>query len=127
MENKNEQMIQGMTPNTFVGLMNILFIVPSIGWIISIVFWAIGKDQSEYVNAKGKDLLNWFISFVIYCIAGGILGGILTVMLPALGAIFFFIFFGAVGLAAVILPIIAGIKGFNGEDWKYPFTIQLIK
>jgi len=35
--------------------------------------------------------------------------------------------FPLIGLAYLILVIIAGIKANNGEDYKYPFSFQLIK
>lgn len=116
-----------MTLNTYVGLMNLLFIVPSFGWIISIVFWAIGKDKSAYVDIRGKDMMNWMISLVIYSVAIGVGGLIITLLIPIIGAIIFVILAAAIGIYSLVCPIIGGIKGFNGEDWRYPFTIQLIK
>lgn len=127
MESNNQQMINGMALNTYVGLMNILFIVPSLGWIISLVFWVIGKDKSEYVNVRGKDMLNWMISLVIYSVAVIIVGSIISVLIPVVGVIIFFILGGVLGIYALACPIIGGIKGFNGEDWRYPYTIRLIK
>jgi hypothetical protein len=35
--------------------------------------------------------------------------------------------FPLIGLAYLILVIIAGIKANNGEDYKYPFSFQIIK
>ena len=32
-----------------------------------------------------------------------------------------------VPFGGVVLPIIAGIKANNGEVWKYPLTLQIIK
>jgi uncharacterized Tic20 family protein len=32
-----------------------------------------------------------------------------------------------IGLLYVILVIIATVKAYNGEYWKYPLTIQFIK
>jgi hypothetical protein len=31
------------------------------------------------------------------------------------------------GLAGLIFPIIAGIKANNGEDYKYPYSIEFVK
>ena len=32
----------------------------------------------------------------------------------------------AVGLAAIIMPIIASVKVSNGEDYRYPLTIRMV-
>jgi uncharacterized Tic20 family protein len=32
-----------------------------------------------------------------------------------------------IGLAGLVFAIIAGIKANNGEDYKYPFSFNLIK
>ena len=32
-----------------------------------------------------------------------------------------------IGLAGLIFAIIAGIKANNGEDYKYPFSLELVK
>ena len=32
-----------------------------------------------------------------------------------------------VGLAGLIFAIIAGIKANNGEDYKYPYSFELVK
>jgi uncharacterized Tic20 family protein len=32
-----------------------------------------------------------------------------------------------IGLAGLIFPIIAGIKANNGEDYKYPWSLELMK
>ena len=35
--------------------------------------------------------------------------------------------FPLVGLAALVCMVIAGIKANNGEDYKYPFSLELVK
>lgn len=127
MEENNEQLIAGMNPNTYVGLMNLAFLVPSFGWIISIIMWVVGKDQSEYVNAKGKDLLNWIISVMIYSLGISIVVIIMAIILNILAVIAVCVSAVGLGLFVIICPIIAGVKAINNQDWNYPLTIQLIK
>lgn len=127
MDENNEQLIAGMKPNTYAGLMNLAILVPSVGWIVAIVMWVVGKDQSEYVNTKGKDMLNWMISMVIYGIGLGIIMAIMSVLLNFLGLGTAGILMAAYGIFIIVCPVIAGIKAINGEVWNYPLTIQLIK
>jgi uncharacterized Tic20 family protein len=32
-----------------------------------------------------------------------------------------------IGLAGLIFAIVAGIKANNGEDYKYPYSFELVK
>lgn len=127
METNNQQQVKGMNLNTYVGLMNILFLVPSFGWIISLVMWLIGKEESEYVNIRGKDMANWFISVIIYSFAI-MMGCVLFLVLsPLVGGILMISAAVVIGLFTVVCPIIGGIKAFNGEAWNYPLALKLIK
>ncbi|MCD7901749.1 MAG: DUF4870 domain-containing protein [Bacteroides sp.] len=116
MEN-NEQLVHGMAPNTYCLIMNLINLFTGGGWIIAIIMWVVGKDKSEEVDKRGKDMTNWLISWTIYAIISGILciifvGFILLIIL---------------GIGSFVLPIIAAIKAINRDPWKYPLTIQFIK
>lgn len=127
-----------LTENTYLGLMNLIVLVPYIGWIVSIIAWAVGKDKSEKIDIQGKNILNWMISYVIYAIgiafilmfsaiiSGGMMGMGMGMfgMGMSLGAMEFAVL---VILVIAILPVIGGIKGFNGNTFRYPLTISFIK
>ena len=92
-------------------------IVPFGGVIAPIVMWQMKKDEFADVDQHGKNIVNFLISMLIYSVVSAIL------MLVVIG-VFLLI---AIGIAGVVLPIIAGIKANNGEVWKYPLTLQIIK
>lgn len=81
-----------------------------------LIVWLVKKDESPFVDDQGKESLNFQISFTIYCIFAAILGVIL------IG----FILLIALGIAFLILVIIASVKANEGEEFRYPFTIRLI-
>jgi len=139
-----------LTENTYLGLMNLIVLVPYIGWIASIIAWAVGKDKSEKIDIQGKNILNWMISYVIYAIGIAFILMFIAIISGAammgmgmhgigMGGMGMFGAFGAVGLLGLseiallvilvvaILPIIGGIKGFNGNTFRYPLTISFIK
>lgn len=82
-----------------------------------LVMWLIKKDQSPFVNAQGKESLNFQISLLIYAIVSGIL------MLIFIG----FLLAIAVGIFGLVMIIIASIKAYEGVDYRYPLTIRFIK
>ncbi|MDD4821811.1 MAG: DUF4870 domain-containing protein [Bacteroidales bacterium] len=55
-----------LTENTYMGLMNLIVLLPYIGWILSIVAWILGKEKSEKIDIQGKNILNWMISYLLY-------------------------------------------------------------
>jgi len=110
----SEQKQMGM----FLHLSQLLnLIIPLAGVIVPIVIWQTKKDESYALDAHGKMVVNWFISSLIYCVISFVLT---FVLIGILGFI-------AIGLMAVIFPIIGGIKANNGEFFEYPLTIKFLK
>lgn len=85
--------------------------------IVSIILWAVKKDESQFINDCGKEYLNFFLSIMIYSLVAGIL------CIVVIG----FILLIAIGVYSLIVGIMATIKGFQGEFYKYPLIIRLVK
>jgi len=99
----------------FAQLLNMLF--PFAGLIAVIIMWQIKKEESSYIDAHGKIVLNWMLSYFIY------------------GLICFFLVYVGIGIvlllllkvAIFILAIIGGIKANDGILWQYPLSITFFK
>ena len=96
----------------------------SIGCFIGpLIIWLVKKDTMTIVNDQGREALNFNITvgivflglFVLTIVTLGI-GLILTVPLMII-----------VGIAWLVLTIIAGMKANEGVAYRYPFTLRLIK
>jgi uncharacterized Tic20 family protein len=90
-------------------------------------------NQSPQVKDTAKNALNFFIptsALAVILFVGRICGGFinLTGMLDFLvfGALLGLLQF-AVWLVAVIFGIVAGVRANNGQPYKYPFSIPIIK
>ncbi|OQX73635.1 MAG: hypothetical protein B6D59_05010 [Campylobacteraceae bacterium 4484_4] len=92
-------------------------LVPILGLIIPIILWQLKKEESSYIDANGKAVLNWIISAIIYYIVGYLL-------IPFGIGIFIIL---AVGILSIIFAIIGGLKANNGEVWPYPLSIGFLK
>lgn len=93
------------------------FIVPLGSILGPLVMWLIKKDQSPYVDAQGKESLNFQISIAIYAIVASILililiGGILLI---------------GIGIFWLVFVIIASTKANDGIVYRYPLTIRFLK
>ena len=128
------------------------FIIPFGNFIGPIVLWITNKDKSEFIDAHGKQAINFQMSILLYAI---ILG---TLTIP------FFIFKifsgldfidfngfhdfhinigkpspllyigGALGAFAIIgfilelvFIVIASLKARDGKEYHYPLTINFLK
>jgi len=92
-------------------------IVPGGNIIGPLVLWLVKRAESPYLDAVGKEVVNFNISFTIYFVIAFlsffVLIGIL--LLPA------------VGIAWLVLTIIGAIKASEGKIYRYPLTIRMIK
>ena len=100
------------------------------GWAFSVgcfigplIIWMIKKDTMPFVDDQAKEALNFNLTvaaifFVLLILTIGTLGIGVLLTLPV-GLI--------VGLAWLVLTIIAGIKANEGVAYRYPFAVRLVK
>ena len=88
-----------------------------------LVVWLVKKETMPFVDDQAKEALNFNITvaiafFVLFLLTLGTLGlgAILTVPLMII-----------VGLAWLVLTVIAAIKSNEGVRYRYPFAIRLVK
>jgi uncharacterized Tic20 family protein len=99
--------------SALVGLVGIPF-----GNILGpLIIYMLKKDEFEFVNEQGKNVLNFQISW-------GIIFIISAILIIAVVGIFLLIGFGIAWLVFVIMGTIAANKG---ESYKYPLTYEFIK
>ncbi len=82
-----------------------------------LVIWQIKRELDPFVDEQGKEALNFHITVSIAALICLLLAVVLIgfLLLPALG------------LAALVLTIIGGVKAGEGRSYRYPFTWRLIK
>jgi len=99
-------------------------IIPFGNIIGPLVVWLLKKDEMPLVNEYGKESLNFQISMTIYMIGLAFVATILTFI--AIGVLLFPLI-GLVGLADLVLVIIASVQANKGVAYHYPVTIRFIK
>lgn len=131
------------------------YFIPLGNFIFPIIIWGANKDKSEYVEQQAKQTLNFQLSLFMYsCILALIavpiflvtffnhthfnahledgdftftdfdfsdLNGWLTLGILAV------LVFAMLKVAEFFLIIYASVKTANGDDFKYPFTINFLK
>ncbi|MDR2710393.1 MAG: DUF4870 domain-containing protein [Burkholderiales bacterium] len=90
------------------------------GFIGALIIWLISKDKNPaqpFATSQAKEALNFQITILIATVVCWIL------MFVLIGAILIFV----VIIFNIVFCIIAGIKANNGEEYRYPLALRLIK
>lgn len=86
--------------------------IPFVGIIAPLVLWLIKKDQSPYLDAVGKEVLNFQINLNVL-----VLVGILMCVVPGI----------IIAIAGLVMIVIAAVKTQGGEFYRFPWIIRVIK
>ncbi|MEI2455939.1 DUF4870 domain-containing protein [Lysobacter firmicutimachus] len=97
--------------STLVGL-----IIPFGSVLGPLVVWLIKKDTMPFVAEQGKEALNFNITVLI----AFIVSAVLTIVLIG------FLLMLVVGLAWLVLTILAALAANKGESYRYPMTLRLV-
>jgi len=92
------------------------YIVPLAGFIVPILLWQIKKHEHPLIDANGKNVVNWLITFCLFAVVCWILALVL------IG----FLFLWILGILNIVFAIIGGLKANDGQVWNYPFTIRFL-
>src|SRR5579863_7830341 len=89
-------------------------VMPLLGIVLGpLIVWLARRDQSAFVAAHAKEALNFNISVLLAALLMLVFVGVL------LGTALF--------IAWLVLTLIAAIKASEGELYRYPFSLRLVK
>lgn len=93
------------------------YLIPFGNIIGPLVLWSVKRQEMPFVESEGKESLNFQISMTLYTLIAFLLCFVLIgfILLPA------------VLIADIVFIILASIKSANGESYRYPLCIRLIK
>lgn len=96
----------------------------SLGCVLGpLVIWMMKKETMPFVDDQGREALNFNITVGIVFLALWVL----TFMTLGIGIILTGPLMLIVGLAWLVITIIAGIKANEGVAYRYPFALRLVK
>lgn len=82
-----------------------------------LIIWLIKKDDSPFVNDQGKEALNFQIVMTIGYIISSFLMSLLIGCLT----------YPAFIIVSIVFGIMGTMKANEGQAYRYPFTIRIIK
>lgn len=93
------------------------FVIPFANVFVPLGVWLFKKDTSGFVDAHGKEVVNFQITLT------GILALCTVLYLLLIGFMFHIIFM----LFGVVVTVLGATKAQNGERYRYPMTLRLVK
>ncbi len=130
------------------------YLLPFGNYIVPTIIWSTKKDDSEFINQQGKNVLNFQLSIFLYSIILLLIGipiliyrllhntnldafingnhnfetlnheNLTGLMLAFALAIFLFV---VLKITEFVLIIIGAVTASNGQIYKYPLSINFIK
>jgi uncharacterized Tic20 family protein len=98
--------------STFAGL-----VVPFGSVIGPLAVWLTRRDRDPFIDDAGREALNFGISIAIYGVVA-LVGALMLVGIPLL----------VVGVVAwVVLGSLAAVKASQGQAYRYPLTLRLVR
>lgn len=82
-----------------------------------LVVWLLKRDQFPFVDDQGKESLNFQITATI----AGLLACVLCFILIGIPILI------AIIVADIVLVVIATVKSYKGEYYRYPYSIKFLK
>lgn len=106
------------------------------GIVVAGTVYLVKRDDDAFVAGHALEALNFNLSMFLYACVLGVTGLVLlgmTVLTLGIGAIVtlplgLLLVLGAVALAVLwlVCGIVAAVKAWNGETYRYPLTLRLI-
>jgi len=93
------------------------YVIPFGSIIGPLIIWQVKKNEMPFVDDQGKEALNFQITMAIAAIV------CIVLMLVLIG----FLLIWIVGILDLIFIVIAAIAANNGQAYRYPFNLRLIK
>jgi uncharacterized Tic20 family protein len=97
-----------------------------LGFLPSLIIWLVFKDRGRFTDTEAKEALNFQITLIFGYIALSILVGFITIVTFGLGS-FLSILLWALWIVGVVFSVLGFMKAKDGQHYRYPFAIRLIK
>ena len=85
-------------------------------FLLPLVVYLAMRGESAYVASNAKEALNFHLSLLIYCLC----------CIPLVFVVIGLPLLVVIGLASLLLAIVAAIKASDGGCYRYPLTLRLV-
>ena len=97
-----------------------------LGFLPSLIIWLVFKDRGRFTAVEAKEALNFQITLLIGYVAINILSAFLAAVTFGIGGIFTLLA-SVLWIVGVIFSILGFTQAKDGQHYRYPFNLRLIK
>jgi uncharacterized protein len=97
-----------------------------LSFLPALIIWLVFKDRGRFTDEEGKEALNFQITLIIAYVVIWVLTAIITVVTFGFGAVVGLLAW-LVWIAGVVFSILGFMKAKDGQHYRYPFALRLIK
>jgi uncharacterized Tic20 family protein len=94
-----------------------------LGWVGPLIIYLVKKEEHPFIADQSREALNFNLSVLLYFLIGGVATFVLTLIIIGLLLIPVLI---AMGVAWLVLVILAAVRANSGEAYRYPLTIRFV-
>ena len=97
-----------------------------LSFLPSLIIWLVFKDRGRFTSTEAKEALNFQITLLIGYVAINVISLILAIVTFGIGGMFVSLSW-LLWVAGVIFSIMGFLKAKDGQNYRYPFALRLIK
>ena len=98
----------------------LIFVITGVGGVLgTLIAWWMVRDRSDYLDRQGRVAVDFQITVMLAVMAGI---GLLWVQKSSA-----FLLLGLIFALDLILIVIASVRAWAGEDYRYPFSLCLLQ
>jgi uncharacterized protein len=91
-----------------------------------LLVWLLGRERHPFIDHHGKEALNFNLTFLLIGVVGGLLAVIGAVLTLGLGLIVIVPLAAVLAVLWIVFPIVAAVKAWDGEGYRYPLCIRFV-
>lgn len=92
------------------------FLIPFGNLIGPLIVWQVKKDESRFLDAVGREALNFHIAITTYAFVSALL------IMVFIGLVLL----GVVLIGMIVLTVIAAVKASDGECYRFPMIFRVL-
>ena len=92
-----------------------------------LVMWLVKRESHPYVDAEGKEALNFNLSALLYTLVLFVGGSLFTLITFGIGIVVLIPLVLAAVVAWGVLVVVSAVKASRGEFFRYPLTIRFVR
>ncbi len=99
----------------------------AIAFVGPLVVYLLGRDRHPFVAHHAREALNFNFTFLLVVIVGGLIGAVGAVLTLGLGLLVIVPIAGAIAVAWLVAVVVAAVRAWDGDGFRYPLTIRFVR